>query len=97
MLNIKYDIIPTLYLPFHDPHRFCREKPLSFMLLRFKYIVLFSNSSFVPVFQPNPYTRMCVSTLGSFATLGKQVKTYDKSKVESGFVGFSVENISLEI
>ena len=43
-----------------------------------------------PVFRPNPYTRMCVSTIGSYSTFAKNVKTHGKSLVESCVFGFSL-------
>ena len=41
-------------------------------------------------FRPNPYTRMCVSTIGSYSTLGKIVKKHGKTQVESWVLGFSL-------
>ena len=41
-------------------------------------------------FRPNPYIRMCVSTIGSHSTFGKNVKHHGKSQVESWVLGFSL-------
>ena len=40
-------------------------------------------------FRPNPYTRMCVSTIGSYSFFGKKVKTHGKTHVEPCVFGFS--------
>ena len=39
-----------------------------------------------PCFRPNPYTRMCVSTIGSFSLVRKKMKTHGETPVESCFV-----------
>ena len=41
-------------------------------------------------FLPNPYTRMCVSTIGSFPLFVKQIKHHCKLQVGSWFFGFSL-------
>ena len=46
-----------------------------------------------PCFEPNPYTRMCVSTLGSSSTFGNKVKKHGKSLVKAWFLGFSLISV----
>ena len=50
----------------------------------------FSEHAFFCCFRPNPYTRMCVSTIGSYSFFCKIVKTHGKSQVESWIFGFSL-------
>ena len=47
---------------------------------------LFSILSAFLFFRPNPYTRMCVSTIGSFSRFGQLVNTYGQTLVESCFL-----------
>ena len=49
---------------------------------------LFPNSSFFVRFLPNPYTRMCVLTIGSFSLLGNKMKNHCKLQIRSWFFGF---------
>ena len=50
----------------------------------------FREHVFFSCFRPNPYTRMCVSTIGWYSTFGKNMKKHSKSPVESWVFGFSL-------
>ena len=63
---------------------------MHFRLLFLKRISRFLEPVIFPLFRSDPYTRMCVSTLGSSSTFGKQMNNHSKSQVESWFWGFSV-------
>ena len=65
-------------------------------LLFLREIVFFELVNF-PCFQPNPYTRMCVLTVGSFNCFGKQMQYHEKTIVECCFGGFSLTTVSLYI
>ena len=91
---VKYPILYHTYLIFtilQSTPFFCFFKPTCI----FRLLFLRDSSSFFelvifPRFRLNPYTRMCVSSIGSSSTFCKNVKSHRKSQVESLFFWFSL-------
>ena len=48
-------------------------------------------------FQPNPYTRMCVSTIGSFSLLRNKMKDHGKTLVEFCFFFWVLSDLYLSV
>ena len=79
LLNINLQIPNTNFSEksaFEPGLLFLREKGISFKFDSFPY------------FLPNPYTRMCVLTIGSFSLFGKKVKIIVNYNSDLGFGGF---------
>ena len=70
LLNIKLRIPNT---------NFSEKSAFGSGLLFLRDISLFSNLSCL---RPNPYTRMCVSTIGPFSLVDKIMKNHGKTQVE---------------
>ena len=66
---------------------------LSFRLLFLRDIPILFELAIFPLFPRNAYTKMCVSTLGSFQVFGKKVKIHGKSQVKPWFLRISLISV----
>ena len=81
----------ALNVSFQIPNsNFGENQPSSLGCYFWRDIVLFSELVFFLCFRPNSYTRMCVSTIGSFSLFGKTLEHHGKTLVESWFCGHSL-------
>ena len=92
MLNMSYYIISTQYsyIYIYTISILFWKIMLWVLGCCFWEIYLFSRTCFFFLFSAEPYTRMCVSTVGSYSTFGNIVKKYGKTQVESWVSGFSL-------
>ena len=90
MLNIYHFISYLTNTNLRIPNEnFCEKSDFEPGLLFLRERGLFPNLIFF-IFLPNPYTRMCVSTIGSFSLFREIVKHHCETPVESWFFGISL-------
>ena len=70
-------------------YTFLKNHTLSFRLLFFERYTFCRKLAVFSGFRLNPYTRICVSTIGSYSTFCTQMQSHGKSPVESWVWGFS--------
>ena len=93
ILYVKYSILYHIYsilTHFNHISTHFKNPPLSFRLLFLRDVGLLEEHVFFLRFRPNPYTIMCLSTIGSYFTFSKKHEICGKSQIESWVGGFSL-------
>ena len=97
IINMSFYIISTQYYgPKYQMKTFPKNQPSNLGCYFWQKHSFFELVIF-QCFLPNPYTRMCVSTIGSFSLFRKKWKIIVNYKSDLGFLGFLWFSISLLI
>ena len=97
MLNVQYRTIPSHIYLLAANLDFLFKSAFEFQAAIFETYSPFFELVICPCFRLNPYTRMCVSTLGSCSLFVKKVNKYGNTLVASWICSLSLRIISLYI